>query len=182
MLVLLSIGFAVLLPVTLAYAEDEPWLPRADCAITKRSSDGLVPEALAALEDVGVDHRITQTINLSSAPSNYHGTDGVLNGKDFTAAVDLSVRCLNPSAIKKLLSQLAGAGFAAWYRENGKDGWKGPTHIHAVWAAEPLKPQLRRQIKSWLEGRTGLVRDVKYKYWGDDLDLLEIWSGMHPSV
>ncbi|HEX2521771.1 MAG TPA: hypothetical protein VHP35_06555, partial [Terriglobia bacterium] len=43
--------------------------------------------------------------------------------------------------------------------------WKGPTHIHAVWAAEPLKPQLRRQIKSWLEGRTGLVRDVKYKYW-----------------
>jgi hypothetical protein len=156
---------ALLLPVSLACAEGEPWRPRQDCAIAKHSPGGLVPQALAALGTIGADHRITQTINASTIASNYHGRDQTIDGKDVTAAVDISVRCLDEASIKRFLSELALSGFAAWYREDGRDSWKGSAHIHAVWAAEPLKRQLRAQITSWLAGRTGLVGDAKYKYW-----------------
>jgi hypothetical protein len=160
-----ALAFALLLPFSLAHADGEPWNPRRDCAIAKRSQDGLVPQALQALVTIGVEHRITQTINPSSAAANYHGRDLSVDGKDVTAAVDISVRCLDVDAIRRLLSELAANGFAAWYREDGRDGWRGNAHIHAVWAAEPLKRQLRAQVSSWLAGRTGLVGDARYEFW-----------------
>ncbi len=159
------VTIALLLPALQAKAANETWAARTDCVIAKRNYDGLVPDALAALHELGVEHRITQTINPGTAPSNYHGRDLAIEGRDVTAAVDISVRCLDAPNIKRLLSHLALAGFAGWYREEGKDGWKGPTHIHAVWASEPLKRQLQKQIASWLGGRTGLVGDARYMYW-----------------
>lgn len=153
------------MPVSLARAEGEPWRARQGCAIAKRSHDGLVPQALEALRTIGADHRITQTINPGTAPANYHGRDQSIGGNDVTVAVDTSVRCLDAESIRRLLSALALTGFAAWYREDGEDGWKGNAHIHAVWAAEPLKRQLRAQVASWLAGRTGLVGDAKYQFW-----------------
>lgn len=150
---------------TNSVAAAERWSPRADCSFVPSGDNRLPPEAQSALVALDIEHRITQTLNNRKTASNYHGPDMTLKGRTYTAAVDLSVRCLDASSIKRLLSQLANHGFAAWYRENGKDGWKGANHIHAVWAAEPLKPQLRDQIKSWLNGRTGLVGNGKYEFW-----------------
>lgn len=161
----LMVCISVFAPVIVFAAAPQPWSARADCPIAASGEARLSPQAFSALIAIGVNHRITQTLNSSTAASNYHGPDLTLNGKTYTAAVDLSVRCLDAPSIKKLLSQLADHGFAAWYRENGKDGWKGANHIHAVWAAEPLKPQLRNQVESWLNGRTGLVGNAKYEYW-----------------
>ncbi len=146
-------------------ANTEPWRSNAKCAIAKRGSDGLVPDALAELQKLGLVHRITQTLNLSTDTQNYHGTDTVVYGKPVTAAVDISVRCLDETEIKDLLSALSSAGFAAWYRKGGSDSWTGATHVHAVWAREPLKQQLRAQVHSWYEGKTGLVGDRPYEFW-----------------
>jgi len=148
-----------------AVAQTPPWEPRPNCAVAPRGTGGLVPVAQRALEQAHVDHRVTQTINASADAANYHGQDLLVGGRAYTAAVDLSVSCLGDDDIKQLLSALADAGFAAWYRADGKDGWKGRAHVHAVYAAEPLKLQLRGQVKSWLNGRTGLKGDAVYKYW-----------------
>lgn len=160
---LLAIGLS--LAASCVAASEASWRPRANCAIAERSHEGLHPKALQALVDIGIDHRITQTINPGLEASNYHGRDQTIDGKDLTAAVDISVRCLDKAAIKQLLSELAGKGLAAWYRENGQDGWKGSPHIHAVLAQEPLKRQLRAQVASWLAGKTGLVGDARYGFW-----------------
>lgn len=148
-----------------AFAQTTTWAPARTCMVVTRSPEGLVPAALNALKKINVDHRITQTINHSSAAGNYHGRDTVVGVAEYTAAVDISVRCLDQSAIRSLLSALALHGFAAWYREPNVDGWKGSPHIHAVWASEPLKPRLRDQVQSWLAGRNGLVSNSKYKFW-----------------
>jgi hypothetical protein len=150
---------------TVVNAQPSPWSPSPMCAVKPRNTEGLIAGARSALESAGVAHRITRTLDLSTSPANYHGADVTLDGKKFTAAVDISCRCLKDDQIQDLLGHLALAGFAAWYRKNGKDSWKGDDHIHAVWAAEPLKPQLRRQIASWLAGRTGLVGDAPYSFW-----------------
>lgn len=148
-----------------AQAQAEPWSPSAACAVRPRGTAGLHPDAKAALEQGGVDHRITRSLDHDSSPANYHGPDTTIAGEPVSAAVDISVRCLTEEDIKRLLGKLATLGFAAWYREDGKDGWKGSNHIHAVWAAEPLKRQLRRQVDSWVAGRTGLVGDAPYTFW-----------------
>lgn len=157
---------ALLLASSCVRADEElPWKAQQNCAIAKKGHEGLNPMALQALVLIAADHRITQTINSATAASNYHGRDLTIDGKDVTSAVDISVRCLEPAAIKRLLSELARNGFAAWYREDGKDSWKGAAHIHAVFAQEPLKPKLREQVSSWLDGRTGLRGNAKYEYW-----------------
>jgi hypothetical protein len=75
------------------------------------------------------------------------------------------VRCLTSRQIQTLLGRLAELGFAAWYRKNGEDGWTGPPHIHAVWAGTRLKPILRQQVESWLDGRNGLGFNQPYRFW-----------------
>jgi hypothetical protein len=64
-----------------------------------------------------------------------------------------------------LLNRIAEVGFAGWYRNNGQDGWTGPPHIHAVWAGCPLKTVLRRQVESWIDGRSGLPGNELYRFW-----------------
>lgn len=146
-------------------AAENTWHPGTKCELQDAQVQGIGKEAVKALERLKVDHRVTQTLNTSVARNNYHGEDYKIEGNSITAAVDISVRCLTKDTIQVLLSSLADEGFAAWYREDGSDDWQGPSHIHAVWAEEPLKQQLRLQIKSWLNGKTGLVGDRTYTFW-----------------
>ncbi len=176
--------FVLWLPALPLHAQPaDPWRPRATCTMPNRSSsEGLTPRALVALRDLGLDHRITQTLN-AAAPATTtttttttvntttvntgddHRVDTTVDGKEVTAAVDISVRCLDTQDVRALLSRLAIAGFAAWLRDDGQDGWRGQRHIHAVWAEEPLKRPLRNQIKAWIDGRTGLPGDAAYTFW-----------------
>jgi len=142
-----------------------PWAPTRECDVKPRGDVGLLPAARQALESGGIGHRITRTLDADPSPKNYHGTDVTIDGHAYTSAVDLSVRCMNDDGIRQLLAELARLGFAAWYRQDGKDGWTGANHVHAVWASKPLKHQLQGQVCSWLNGRTGLKGDGVYHFW-----------------
>jgi hypothetical protein len=142
-----------------------PWAPEVQCKLNPARPQGLNPGAYSALQSIAVAHRITQGMNDSPDRGNVHQADATINGKPYTAAVDISVRCLAPAQIKALLGQLAEAGFSGWYRKPGQDDWTGPPHIHAVWAGSPLKPFLKYQVESWLDGRNGLSSNKPYQFW-----------------
>jgi hypothetical protein len=126
---------------------------------------GLHPRASDALRAAGVAAwRITQTIGSAPASAGYHAQDGTVNGAPYTAAVDLSTSGLSSAQIHNLLEKLAKTGFAVWYRKNGVDGWSGANHIHAVYANCKMKTQLRAQVRSWLNGRNGLVSNRVYTW------------------
>ena len=156
-------------PLTLDAVQSQgsgyPWAPDARCSLNPAKPAGLHPEAIAALQGLALAHRITQGINHAVERGNVHDTDGLVDGKAYTAAADISVRCLSEAQIRMLLDRLADAGFAAWYRKDGQDGWKGPPHIHAVFAGCRLKPVLHLQVEDWLRGGTGLSRNDPYKFW-----------------
>jgi len=138
------------------YPEIYPWAPDAACKLNPAKPRGLHPDAYAALRSLTLAHRITRGINHSAERGNVHDTDGTVNGKAYTGAVDISVRCLTQVQIRTLLARLATAGFAAWYRKDSQDGWTGPPHIHARWAGCRLKPVLRQQVENWLVGGNDL--------------------------
>lgn len=142
-----------------------PWSPVTRCVLNPTNNKGLHPEALLALRGVAVAHRVTQGMNNSATRGNVHQTDGTSKGQPYTGAVDISVRCLTVEQIKTLLGRLTDAGFAAWYRKPGEDGWTGPSHIHAVWAGCALKPVLQQQVRSWLDGKNGLASNTHYQFW-----------------
>jgi hypothetical protein len=156
---------AIVWGVGSASAQSFPWKPNASCKLNPAHPLGLYPDAYAALRGLNLEHRITQGINHSADRGNVHDTDVTIDGKPYTAAVDISVRCLTETEIKELLADLAGLGFAGWYRRAGRDGWTGPPHVHAVWAGCRLKPFLQYQIESWLEGDNGLGSNQPYRFW-----------------
>jgi uncharacterized protein YraI len=126
---------------------------------------GLHPRASDALRAAGVEGwRITQTIGNAPASAGYHAQDGSVNGHPYCSATDLSVSGLSSAQIHNLLERLAKVGFAAWYRKDGVDGWRGATHIHAVYANSKMKSQLRAQVRSFLVGRNGLVSNTIYTW------------------
>jgi hypothetical protein len=144
------------------------WDAIKNCQLSNSQSTGLYPEAARKLSDLGLTPRITQELNQSVSPQNVHGVDDVIDKVAYTAAVDISVRCLaadQDGTIKELLKTLAENGFVGWYRKNGIDGWSGPNHIHAIWVKQKLKPSLVKQVNSWLEGRSGLRSNEVYEYW-----------------
>src|ERR1051326_3786 len=124
---------SMLMFMAVVAAVQYPWAPEVQCKLNPHSPHGIHPGAYSRLQEMAVAHRITQGINHSPEPGNVHDTDGTVDSAPYTGAVDISVRCLNQSQIKMLLGRLADAGFAAWYRKDGQDGWSGPPHIHAVW-------------------------------------------------
>ena len=156
-----------------------PWAPEVRCNLNPARPEGLHPEAYARLKKLAIAHRITQGINHSSERGNVHDTDVTVDGKPYTGAVDISVRCLTASQIQSLLGRLAESGFAGWYRKDGQDDWSGPPHIHAVWAGCRLKPILRRQVESWLSGGTGLGSDHPYRFWQPSAEMKEIVSALY---
>jgi hypothetical protein len=156
---------ALIFSMTLIGAEKYPWGPEVGCQLNPSKPAGLHPEANAALQSMALAHRITQAINHSLERGNVHDTDVTIQGRPYTAAVDISVRCLSAAQIRSLLDALATRGFAGWYRKAGLDDWTGPPHVHAVWAGSPLKPVLRQQIESWLSGGNGLGTNRPYQFW-----------------
>ena len=148
-----------------------PWAPEFRCNLNPAKPQGLHPDAYSRLQSLAVAHRITQGINHSPGRGNVHDTDGIFNGKPYTGAVDISVRCLTQAQIKSLLTHLASLGFAAWYRKEGQDGWSGPPHIHAVWAGCRLKLMLRQQVEDWLAGGNGLFSNQPYQFWQASPDM-----------
>jgi hypothetical protein len=160
-------------PMMAVSAQRFPWAPEATCKLNPARPDGLHPSAYAALQSMAIAHRITQGINHWRERRNVHDTDVTVNGKAYTAAADISVRCLSEPQIKSLLTVLGNLGFAAWYRKNGVDDWTGPPHIHAVWAGCSLKPVLRWQVESWLEGGNGLGTNRRYQFWQSSPEMKE---------
>jgi hypothetical protein len=126
---------------------------------------GLHPRASDALRAAGVSaSRITQTVGNAPASAGVHLADGTVNGKAYTAAVDISTSGMTEPQIHNLLEKLGKVGYAAWYRKKGFDGWNGSNHIHGVYANCRMKEALRSQVRSWLVGRNGLVSNTLYKW------------------
>ncbi len=126
---------------------------------------GLHPRASDALRAAGVSAaRITQTVGNAPASAGVHLADGTVNGKPYTAAVDISTTGMTEAQIHNLLEKLGKVGYAAWYRKTGFDGWNGSKHIHGVYANCRMKEALRSQVRSWLVGRNGLVSNTLYKW------------------
>jgi len=139
-----------------------------NCARRPLLRSGLHPNASDRLRCAGVPaSRITQTLGYAAASAGTHGPDGRAGGAAYSAATDLSTRGLSNTEIQTLLSRLAAQGFAAWYRQPGADGWpsREAPHIHAVFAAVPMKASLRSQVQSWLAGRNGLVSNSVYRFY-----------------
>jgi hypothetical protein len=165
MKVLEFFSFVLLLSMSMSAEPKFPWGPEVRCQLNPARPAGLHPDAYAALRDIAIAHRVTQGINHAPERGNVHDTDVTIRGKAYTAAVDISVRCLTAAQIKNLLGVLATRGFAGWYRQNGIDDWTGPPHVHAIWAGSALKPVLRQQVESWLSGGNGLGSGRAYQFW-----------------
>ena len=126
---------------------------------------GLHPRASDALRAVGVSaSRITQTVGDAPDSAGVHLADGTVNGKAYSAAVDLSTSGMTEPQIHNLLEKLGKVGYAAWYRKTGVDGWNGVKHIHGVYANCKMKEALRSQVRSWLVGRNGLLSNTLYQW------------------
>lgn len=99
--------------------------------------------------------RISQTLGNHPRSVGYHLRDGFVSyqGKrlEYSAAVDMATDDLDRQQIDRLVACLGREGFAAFYRSGPK--WRDDEHIHAVYAALPMKPQLRRQVRQWVAAR-----------------------------
>lgn len=140
----------------------------AACAHHALLTAGLHPDASDQLRCIGVSAgQITQTIGDAPASAGYHAKDGTAAGRAYTAAVDLSVRGLSEAAIRALLGRLGQAGFAAWYRKPGHDGWPSSEapHIHAVYGGCAMKEALRGQQRDFHGGLNGLASHTRYTFW-----------------
>ncbi len=128
---------------------------------------GLHPAASDALVYLGITpDRVTQTIGSAAASAGTHAQDGSAEGVPYSAATDLRVLGLSDADIRQYIIDLAAAGYAGWYREPGADGvpsdWS--PHIHTVWVGAPMKGSLRNQVRSWMDGRNGLVSNTAYGF------------------
>ncbi|MBM4360769.1 MAG: hypothetical protein FJ096_21895 [Deltaproteobacteria bacterium] len=129
---------------------------------------GLAPEASDRLRCVGITaDKVTQTIGSAPASAGTHAKDGTIDGVDYSAATDLSVKTLTNAQVKVLVDDLATHGFAAFFRDPGKDGWPSTEarHIHAIFVGVPMKDSLKAQVKDWLEGLNGLKSHAPYTFY-----------------
>jgi hypothetical protein len=113
--------------------------------------------------EIDPSDRVMQTIGNAPASAGFHAQDGVLNGQPYCAAVDLRTRDLSREQILEFLKQLARNGFACWYRFEGS--FTNNQHIHAVYAALPMKPELRAQVRDFLADRNGLASHAKEHFY-----------------
>ncbi|BDI29381.1 hypothetical protein CCAX7_14320 [Capsulimonas corticalis] len=128
---------------------------------------GLTQATSDALRRAGVTaSRITQTDGHARASKKTHEFEaGLINGRQYCAAVDISVHGMTDLMIRDELVALAREGIAGFYRAPGKDGWSGVQHIHAIDCNLPMKLALREQVHDWLHGKNGLVNHEAYKFW-----------------
>jgi len=135
---------------------------------------GLHPTASDRLRCAGITSaRITQTIGNAAASAGTHGQDGVAGGQRYSAATDLSVRGLSDAQVKKLIARLDTLGFAAFFRNPGRDGWPSSEarHVHVVFAGARMKSSLRAQIADFLNGKNGLASHTAYTFYQPPADV-----------
>lgn len=114
---------------------------------------GLHPEASDALRRAGFTAGdISQTVGFASASAGTHAPDGTVNGKEYAACTDFHAVGLSDVKVKALLTRIWDAGFAAWYRNPGHDGWpsEDARHIHAVYTGVVMKPIVQEQVHDFL--------------------------------
>lgn len=139
-----------------------------DCPTKPQLKSGLAPAASDHLRCVGITaDKVTQTIGSAPASAGTHAQDGTIDGVAYSAATDLSVKTLTNAQVKVLVDDLASHGFAAFFRDPGKDGWPSTEarHIHAIFVAVPMKDSLKAQVKDWLEGLNGLKSHAPYTFY-----------------
>lgn len=99
--------------------------------------------------------RISQTIGNHPRSVGYHKRDGVVvqnrQKVAYCAAVDVDTDGLRAGQIRRLCVSLAREGFAPFYRRGA--AWEGDEHIHAVYGAVKMKPQLQEQVRQFLRER-----------------------------
>ena len=149
-------------------ADDAQLAIAAACPHKALLKYGLHPDASDRLRCIGIDaDDISQTIGSAPASAGYHAKDGTVDGKPYTAAVDLRTVGRSEAQIRTLLSNLGERGFAAWYRKPGADGWPSSEapHIHAVYAGCPMKAELDGQVRDFRDGKNGLASHTRYTFW-----------------
>ncbi len=140
----------------------------AACAKASLLTYGLAPDASDHLRCSGLDAGdISQTIGDAAASAGTHAQDGTIGGKAYCAATDLRVGGLTNAEVRQLLDVLASQGFAAFFRDPGKDGWPASEarHVHAIYAGVPMKAALRAQVQDWLAGKNGLASHGSYAFY-----------------
>lgn len=107
--------------------------------------------------------RVSQGLGTASASAGIHSADGVVNGRPYCAAFDLSVSDLTPPQTRALLHKLRLAGMVCWWRvpgvnfpEAASDGTETGPHIHGVDPFVPHKQRLEQQVRSYVDGGNGL--------------------------
>ena len=125
--------------------------------------EGLHPRARGPLLSAIHPARVSLTRHDLPVSAGMHEPEP---GSPYTAAADLHASDLPDAQIRQILDHLGEAGFAAWYRIPGKDGWPSQErpHIHAVYAGVPMKPGLRAQVRDYLKGKNGLKSHRPYQY------------------
>lgn len=136
---------------------------------------GLCAAASAAFRSIGLGaDRIGRVIHEplpgeDDPSAGYHAHDGAENGHPYTAATDLRIGGWDDAALRTWLDKLGTAGFAAFYRRPGRDGWPagGARHVHAVFAGVAMKAHLRAQVHDYchVPMRNGLASHAEYGFW-----------------
>jgi hypothetical protein len=128
---------------------------------------GLHPDASDALRAIGVTAAgISQTIGSAAASAGTHAQDGTSGGYEYSAATDLRITGMSSTEIGAFLDDLAKAGFVAWYRHPGYDGWPASEapHVHAIWVGAKMKLSLRNQVRDFMAGKNGLASHTHYSF------------------
>lgn len=124
----------------------------------------LHPHTQRVLVQLGIKpERVAQGLGLASASAGIHSADGLVSGRPYCAAFDLSVSDLTPPQTRALLHRLRRAGIVCWWRvpgvnfpEAASDGTETGPHIHGVDPFIPHKRRLEQQIRSYVSGGNGL--------------------------
>ncbi len=124
----------------------------------------LHPHTQNLLRRLGIaPERVAQGLGLAPASAGIHSADGMVNGRPYCAAFDLSVSDLTPEQTRALLHRLRGAGLVCWWRVPGvnfpvttEDGLENGPHIHGVDPFVPHKRRLEWQIREYVAGGNGL--------------------------
>ena len=140
----------------------------AQCPEAPLLKYGLCPDASDHLRCAGLDAGdISQTIGNAPASAGTHAADGTIGGEPYCAATDLRTINLTNAQVKVLLDELTDQGFAAFFRDPGKDGWPSneARHIHAIYVGVAMKASLRAQVQDWLAGKNGLASHTTYSFY-----------------
>jgi hypothetical protein len=132
---------------------------------------GLCPDASDRFRCVGIAATdISQTIGNAPASAGTHAQDGTIDGVDYCAATDLRTVGLTDADVYQLVDELASQGYAAFFRDPGKDGWPSSEarHIHAIYVGVPMKSALQAQVHDWLDGLNGLASHAPYAFYQAD--------------